>query len=185
MTLPTLIGNYKSKEVSARLKKFYSTMQQAILYAESEHGDMKNWELDDNANTPSIERTERYYQTYFDNNYFKILSAKKKKIPVYPTSRDSIALTFADGSILYFWQGTCMDLYFDVNGDKKPNKDGRDVFKFIHCKNSRLKPYHIEGGDVSTREKALAVCQKYATECMPLIMTFDNFEFKKDYPYRL
>ncbi len=183
MTLPALTGNYRKKEVSARLKKFYSTMSQAILYAESEHGEMKNWEIDNNADLSNVERAENYYHTYFDNNYFKILNAKRKKVT--GSSREAMALTFADGSVLYLWNGNCIDLIFDINGDKKPNKDGRDIFKFLHCKNGRLKPYNIEGGDVSTREKALAACKKYPTECMPLIMTYDNFEFKNDYPYRL
>lgn len=183
MTLPSVVGNYRNKETSARLKKFYSTMSQAILFAESDYGEMKNWEVDSNNDISNVERAETYYHTYFDNNYFKILNAKRRKVT--GQNREAFAITFVDGSILYLWNGTCVDLIFDINGDKKPNKDGRDIFKFLHCQNGRLKPYHIVGGDVSTREKALEVCKNYPAECMPLIMTFDQFELKKDYPYKL
>ena len=183
MTLPTVVSNYRHKEATARLKKFYSTMQQAIIYAENDFGEMKNWEVDSNNETSNVDRAEKYYRTYLDNNYFKTISVERKYVP--NSNRETLALTFADGTILYLWNGTCVDLLFDINGDKKPNKDGRDIFKFLHCKNGRLKPYNIQGGDVSTREKALAACKKYPTECMPLIMIYDNFEFRDDYPYRL
>lgn len=183
MTLPTLIGNYKSKEVSARLKKFYSTMQQAILYAEADFGEMKNWEVDNNGEVSNVERAEKYYHTYFDNNYFKIISAKRRKIT--GQNREALALTFTDGSVLYLWNGTCVDLIFDTNGDKKPNLDGRDIFKFLHCKNGRLRAYDIQAGKANTRAKALDNCKRYSTDCTPLLMDYDNFEFKKDYPYRL
>lgn len=42
MTLPTLIQNYKNRVVETRLKKFYSTMNQAVLMAEAQYGDKKN-----------------------------------------------------------------------------------------------------------------------------------------------
>ncbi len=179
MTLPAVVQKKQKLETSARLKKFYSTMQQAIIYSETENGEMQTWTIETEGS--NVDRAERYYHTYFDNNYFKIIKTGKQQVT--GSSRVAFAITFADGSVLYLWNGSCLDLMFDVNGDKKPNKDGRDIFKFLHCKNRRLEPYHIEGGSVATREQALNVCKRYPTECMPLIMTYDNWEFKKDYPY--
>ena len=43
MTLPTLIQANKNKEVEAKLKKFYSAMNQSIMLSESENGDYKYW----------------------------------------------------------------------------------------------------------------------------------------------
>ena len=43
MTLPSLIQKNNNKVVEARLKKFYSSINQAILMAENDYGDKKYW----------------------------------------------------------------------------------------------------------------------------------------------
>lgn len=45
MTLPALIQKYQKQETSARLKKFYTTMNQAIMMSEIDNGDMRYWIL--------------------------------------------------------------------------------------------------------------------------------------------
>lgn len=55
MTLPSLMQKQQKLETTARLKKFYSGMNQAILAAQSIHGDSKYWAkseyiLDENGN---------------------------------------------------------------------------------------------------------------------------------------
>ena len=55
MTLPALIQKQQKLETTVRLKKFYSVMNQAILAAQSEHGDPRYWAkeeyiLDENGN---------------------------------------------------------------------------------------------------------------------------------------
>lgn len=181
MTMPTLIQKQQKLEASARLKKFYSTMQQAIIYAENENGRMEDWEVSNDQEVSNVDRAEKYYHTYFDNNYFKIINTQRRMVT--GSRREAFSVKFADGSILYLWNGSCVDLIFDINGDKKPNLDGRDIFKFLHCKNRRLEPYNINIGTVNSRENALNGCKLYPTDCMPLIMKYDNWEFKKDYPY--
>ena len=46
MTLPDLIQKYQKQETSARLKKFYTTMNQAIMMSEIDNGDMRYWDFD-------------------------------------------------------------------------------------------------------------------------------------------
>ena len=186
LTIPMLVQNYKKQEVSAKLKKFYSVMMQAYNYAELEQGiSMENWEFNQDLSVSNLKRAEIYYNTFFNNKYFNVLSVKQG---VHPSdARAVLEVVFADGSILYLWGGSAMDILYDVNGKKGPNKDGRDCFKFMHYPNRRLQPYVIEGGSVdsvNTRERALNICKKFSTECVPLLM-FDNWEFKKDYPYRI
>lgn len=43
MTLPILIQSHKERELSARLQKFYSVMNQAIMLEEVKSGDRKEW----------------------------------------------------------------------------------------------------------------------------------------------
>ena len=42
LTMPSLIQNSKRQETSARLKKFYSTMSQALIMAELDNGPIKD-----------------------------------------------------------------------------------------------------------------------------------------------
>lgn len=43
MTLPALISQHKKKEVEARLKKFYSVANQAIMQSEVKNGPKEYW----------------------------------------------------------------------------------------------------------------------------------------------
>lgn len=43
MTLPTLLGRYKEKETVTRLKKTYSILNQAMLFAVEEFGTVDTW----------------------------------------------------------------------------------------------------------------------------------------------
>ena len=45
MTLPSVIANYKKKEIPIRLKKFSSTMQNAFNMAKLEHGPVESWKF--------------------------------------------------------------------------------------------------------------------------------------------
>ena len=44
MTIPTLISTYKKHTIETKLKKFYSTMNQAIKLSEVENGDFNTWD---------------------------------------------------------------------------------------------------------------------------------------------
>ncbi len=158
---------------------------QAYQFVELEQGiTMDNWDFSDVSSGSHVERAENYYNTFFDNKYFNVLSAKRGLWPG-TSYREAFEVTFADGSIMYLWAGSAMDILIDVNGKKGPNEDGRDCFKFMHYPKQKVKPYIVSGGRAHNREKALDVCKRYKAECMPLIMNFDNWEFKDDYPYRL
>ena len=69
LTLPALISNYKKQETTARLKKFYSTMSQAIILSENDNGSSKEWtkayylDLDDDSNKSL---TLNYFNTYLN-----------------------------------------------------------------------------------------------------------------------
>ena len=44
MTLPSVIADYRKKEIITRIKKFDSMMSQAVLLSEAQNGDAKYWE---------------------------------------------------------------------------------------------------------------------------------------------
>jgi len=45
MTMPSLIAEHKTKETVAKLKKFNSVMNQALIMAVQEHGEISDWGL--------------------------------------------------------------------------------------------------------------------------------------------
>ncbi len=95
-----------------------------------------------------------------------------------------------DGSSLYLSKGACMDFVFDVNGDRKPNVYGRDMFDFLYCPKSvnyyrkpeKIIPYQTNS--VTSREEALELCKQRGIYCSALLL-FDDWEFKSDYPYHI
>ena len=201
LTLPTLISHYKTKEAGSRLKKFYSAMSQAILLSENDNGPSSEWlktyyvtdgegNYDGQANR-NLELD--YFNTYL-KPYLKYLKLDENPDDMQDETTGqakSIRIHFADGSYFNMYNGACMDLDFDINGLKQPNKAGVDVFKFIICPKSHALTEC--GGNKNwcsycplcdTREAAYNRCKTNGVFCARLIM-MDNWEFSKDYPFKL
>lgn len=207
MTLPTLIQSHKKSEATARLKKFVSSMEQAILFAENDNGTKAyQWtDIDDYseqiAENPQLEHdlTYAYWKKYFAP-YIKSVEEEKG---VYVETEDGetdntkrTKIYFADGSTVAMHFGHCIDLIFDINGERLPNSYGKDMFMFFiatnksHSKEDAHELYPNKSfGAVympvyTTREKALEACKSNAQRCSALLQ-YDNWEFKDDYPYKL
>ncbi len=199
MTLPTLIQKHQKQETSARLKKFYSTMQQAIMMSEIYNSDMRYWDfdttgyVDENGNKDHVktsELCENFFNRYL-KKYLKYYSYEKglntsdeNGNTIFKTNR----IIFHDGTIAYLNAGSCYDLIFDANGDKKPNKKGQDQFAFYICpydKTNKLNPNEkittSSYANSKTREQAYELCKKNGYYCTRLLQ-IDNWEFKNDYP---
>ena len=193
LTMPALIQNHKKSEASARLKKFYSTMQQAILLSENDNGSAKQWTkagyigkdpdtgLYDDADAVN---TEIYFNTYL-KNYLKYLKTEKDE------DTNLFKVMMNDGSSFLMRNGNCIDFIFDYNGDKYPNKEGRDRYRFVICpagyqfntnKNLSFSVYAQAAS--TTRTQRLSNCKSDPRYCVGLL-EYDNWEFKSDYPYRL
>lgn len=193
LTLPALISNYKKQETTARLKKFYSTMSQAIILSENDNGSSKEWtkayylDLDDDSNKSL---TLNYFNTYL-KSYIKYTSINEN--PTLENDVPALQVYLADGSYFKMKNGACMDLNYDTNGIKPPNKAGVDIFKFIICPEEKYEgecgpnknfcpycPYSM----CNTRNKALNTCKTNGMTCAKVLM-MDSWEFKKEYPHRL
>ena len=97
-----------------------------------------------------------------------------------------------DGSSFTIMKGTCIDFVFDINGNRKPNIEGRDKFRYLYCpkfssqwgwtNGEKLVPY--KPVSITTREQALQKCRQDKAYCTALL-SFDDWEFKEDYPYNL
>lgn len=68
--------------------------------------------------------------------YFKYTSIKDGKNTVDEDgekSGENTKIYLTDGTTLSLWNGDCLDVNFDVNGEAKPNTKGRDIFVFLVC----------------------------------------------------
>ena len=209
MTIPAIIGNGKKVEASARLKRFNAIMQQALLMSEFENGESIAWvreggEQKDEEGNRDYEAngkiTKEFFLLYLAK-YFKytsIVDGKNAEVDengVAQTSANNTKVYLADGSSMTFHNGSCIDIQFDINGNRNPNRGGSDIFVFLICldDSSRLSycgnknkafcsygyKYNKDG-----REKLLELCKQNSAYCISLL-EYDNWEFKKDYPYKL
>ena len=133
MTMPTLIHNHNKKVIETRLKKFYSSINQAIIMSELENGDKKDWQLyylnapECTADTHSKECLRLVYDKYF-KKYLKTTKAK------WIDSSSSFVVYFADGSVARLGYGG-RDWLFCINdritkGGHWSNAVGEKCFMF-------------------------------------------------------
>jgi len=198
VTMPTLIQNHKKQEATARLKKFYSTMSQAILSAENETG-QKAFEWSDFTTMPDNSIKHDYTYAYWNKYlapYIKVLKVEKGVYDEENNINNKTKVYFSDGSTVELNVGFCVSLYFDTNGDKNPNELGRDRFVFFistsfiqnlpresemyrnHSFNAVYLPQY------NTEEKALTACKQDAGKCSAYLL-YKNWEITKEYPYKI
>lgn len=188
LTMPTLLQNTKKSEATAKIKKFISVINQALIRAESDYGMREDWIKGEMNNTDSsLEFLNTYIKPYITN------STIEKGGATITTERTS-TLKFPDSSQMSIKVGTCYDIYYDINGKKGPNEKGRDVFQFILCRkkgecnvnSNQVRPYYCpgNGSKYPSHEELINNCKTQGTYCTMLLQE-NQYEFPIDYPKRL
>ena len=208
MTLPALLVKTKTSEYSARLKKFYSTMNQAIKMSELDNGPCEYWDyekltyLSNGADSPQEEKDsvakessdkasaflDKYIRPYMkgersdDFNWVTETKGVEIKAP---------GIKFHDGSAVYVKTGDCFDFAFDANGSAPPNERGKDQFIFMYCnkehnavKGQCFTPYWTKYTKNKPRQYWIEQCANQPYYCSALLF-IDGWEFKKDYPFKV
>lgn len=180
LTIPTLHYQRIKKEYTAKLKNFYSKMNNAILDMEMDKGSFRDMRLPTQGNGYDwyIDNIDPYLgHSYVDSNNKKVY--------------------YKDGStILTFYTGGCLDVDYDVNGDKSPNKAGYDRYRFLYCFTDADRTSWFGNKDIffgtygsglsgagTTRNSMIQKCQNEPTWCTRLLQN-DQWEFKSDYPFK-
>lgn len=180
MTLPTLNYQRVKKEYTTKLKNFYSKIDNAILDMELDYGSFRD--LKKPAQGKGYDWYLKYLDPYIGHQYVK----KDKKIVYYK-----------DGSSLKtFYTGGCLDVDYDVNGDKGPNQNGYDIFRFLFCFNKSDRESWFGSDEIfwgtygsgltgskQTRAEMIAKCKANSAYCTRLLQN-DQWEFKNDYPFK-
>jgi len=216
MTIPTTIAKYQKEETVSRLKKVYATLLTAYNTAVFEHGDIKNWSFGQPNNIANS--VSKYILPYLQVAKFcgtnnrdctsvdrvTLIGTESVCIKVYSGGfRPFASFQLPDGTILWGYNDddNYLILAADINGDKGPNKVGRDTFWFVYDKrdNPSDRKFHRAGragfymwGDNNPREYLKGTgadnCNKNASSivvgahCGALIK-LDGWQIKDDYPW--
>lgn len=187
MTMPSLIQNYKRQQATARIKKFVSVINQALISAENDLGAREDWVIGEMDNSDSA---YNFLNTYI-KPYIKSADVEKRTL----FGRNMATLRFVDGSQMSVKIGACYDIWYDINGEKGPNEKGRDIFVFILCKNggcnfnsNQVRGMYCQpnGEPFPTHEQLIDNCKdrnrgSYCT----ILLEQNGYEFPKDYPLGL
>lgn len=186
LTMPTLIQNTKKSEATARIKKFISVVNQALISAESDYGMREDWVIGEMNNSDTA---FEFLNTYI-KPYIKSFEIEKRVL----LNKNMATLRFIDGSQMSVKIGTCYDIYYDINGEKAPNELGRDIYAFILCRKSgecnvnsnQVRPYYCPANTnkYPTHQEIIDNCINEGVYCT-LLLQENQYEFPKDYPKRL
>ena len=187
MTMPSLMQNYKRQQATARIKKFVSVINQALISAENDLGAREDWVIGEMSNSDSA---YNFLNTYI-KPYIKSADIEKRTL----FGKNMATLRFVDGSQMSVKIGACYDIWYDINGEKGPNEKGRDIFVFILCKNggcnfnsNQVRGFYCAptGEQFPTHEQLIDNCKdrnrgSYCT----ILLEQNGYEFPKDYPLGL
>ncbi len=118
ITIPTIVSKYRKQVVETRLEHFYTTVNQAMLLAENEHGGKYDYRVGD-----------ELYEDWL-KPYIKIIKRKNK------------TFWLPNGSI--FWTDNLEFRFFpDEKKYKKQNRIlGRDEFRFEYRPDTNVSQYN-------------------------------------------
>ena len=172
MTIPTVVNKYKKQVTVAHIKKFYTTMNQALRRSEADNGEYKFWPIGkDYGNEAYFNKYWAPYlkgfricKTYKECNYnlpnpFTFLNGTKSNAQVVSlNARTTFMLPDSTVVINFITMGGSEEeveeediaksiLYIDINGGKAPNIFGKDVFVFYRDNKGLIQPYGVNKSD--------------------------------------
>ena len=161
LTLPSLIQNYTEKATVAKVKKNYAIISQAYQMALNEEGAVDTWGLESYGGAGDETNILIHLKKYLNlSKYCGVEPLGCWQTPTYSMDGTVLAnldhhrtvskAVLSDGTVIATsigvhsspWDDTSIWATYtiDVNGAKKPNMHGKDVFNFYFTK-SRVLPY--------------------------------------------
>lgn len=140
LTIPSMMSNYKKKQTAVQLKKAYSDISQALKLSEVSNGEFKNWEYTVETNEQSTLDFMNKYIVPYVKNIKHCDSGKSRKCGMSVSSSGQNYI-FNNGVGFSILAGINIPILIDLNGPKKPNIIGQDVFYFNINEKGQLIPY--------------------------------------------
>jgi len=169
MTIPTLMNKTQDMELKTAYKKSYSVLSQAFLLMITDNAEsMKN--ICANGDTACLRDlfasklnvVKKCDAGSVDSQCWPPTWTRLNNNPGWATGATTTGLALNDGTFIEFGSyfvncdsatGSlfdCGSFGIDVNGLKKPNKIGKDIY-FIHLMDNTIKPFGTPGDDVTSR----------------------------------
>ena len=198
LIMPAVLGHYKKQETISRLKKAYTTINQALKLSELDNGEYEYWETGHSLGAALY--MQKYWHPYFNvmkicNNYSECNYTKyypwtylngEEYILTFALSNLRIPFITSDGilySISVAGGSTPTEdnrVYIDINGSKGPNILGKDLFTFTRVKGKGILPYCYNSSTNSINES----CSKTGDGgCCAQKIIMDGWQISKDYPF--
>lgn len=201
MTIPTLISKFEEHATVSQLTKVYSTLSSAYTLAVQENGTPENWGLTVDPCPEVLNKLKPYLRVDKDCTdgtsgcWPPGVEYKKLSGGIHGVIDDSTQpkLKLTDGTLIigYVDNITCGDRYgdslalqnncgrytLDINGYKKPNQVGKDVFQFY------LTKYGIipRGGPMETSYPFANLCRDKKTAsggvCAAWVLENKNLDY--------
>lgn len=204
MTLPAVITKYRKQTTVTSLKKFYTVMSQAIEHSALANGSPEYWSLapvKTGETYSDYADTEQFFNLYL-KKYLKVLTycgeksgcwAENESQPngINPASslnslKGTVKFVLNDGyAVTLLGSSTYVIVYVDLNGMKKPNRRGIDIFEFrIDLYNSNRIFFHPYlpnfGGSLTLNDIVCTPTNGY--RCAAKIIS-DGWKISDDYPW--
>lgn len=198
ITIPTLVADWHKTQTVSQLLKAHSTLSQTTFRAIADNGPIISWAVDG--------LTAREFYNIYLRPYLNIMNDDLDNEFNY-TALNKTQDSASYGAVFYLTDGQKISvktpkntewgievgIVVDINGDKKPNKMGRDIFVFnywmYHPYTPEVSGKFIPWGADWTRDdiKNSAVdyaCNKQKTgEICAALIAKDGWQIKKDYPW--
>ena len=203
LTLPMLIADYRKKEIPVRLKKFYSTLENALTLSSLKNGPINYWDFPNKQS--DYEQINNFFKTYlrpyiigikecdntFDSkscnkirNNFTEQKGTEGYVPIYIMPDGSCFKLTTGGA--GDW-GTNLHFFYDYNCMGHPNMLDKDIFEFFFTYHKaenkvRLRVGGYQADNAQNRDDLLQLCKQRIGSCGALIQN-DGWEIKDDYPW--
>ena len=160
LSISPLINTYVESSTVAKVKKGLSIIGQAKKLAEAQNGSIEGWDFGEGATAETAAQFWNYLKPhisvtkdcgssadcYQSDGVYRL----NGQLHGYNYNTDTMfyKIILSDGSVMWFRTGgpsgqgrcsmtefsvenTCAVFFYDVNGDKKPNTFGKDIFHYI------------------------------------------------------
>ena len=200
MTIPTLIANYQKQQTVSKLKKFYSTINQAIKLSEVDNGFAAQWQYPPNGRfNPDV--MEEWFNKYFAKYFvYKDIQKTEDGILIKMSGGDIFAIYATSDvklnpHIIYFANQSSCDDYISNNDNhifyNGYPLDGKNNFLFSMNKEKGIIEtyFYAYPGDERSKElfirngKNMGCAETYKYFCAALI-EISGWQIPKDYPVK-
>ncbi len=203
ITLFIVIPNVQKEVAVERLKKTYSTLNNAMRKSQFDNGPFSEWETGEDIDTsiyfskywyPYLNHIQRYTSAgnlgYESDQPWKNLNGDRIGWGVVSSST-RVLFSLSDGTVVFYPINSTNEegekvfvtmFYIDVNGSKNPNVIGKDVFIFNVIDYGGIKPYCYGKSSDSIDNNCTRNSGGNYNCCTAKIMK-DNWQIKSDYPW--